>query len=126
MINDEEEAMSTFKRIETSHGRTQYWRDGKLVSKNDIPSSVIQRLQEVESGEEVQEEMPEAISIDEIKSTKSNPNPCIFTGQPATHTRYVNGQSVGLSEHAYYNYTVGEIAARINEIEKNRELPDKV
>ncbi len=41
---------------------------------------------------------------------------CVFTGEPATRSKFLNGQTIYLSDEAYNTHSSGEIVARAREL----------
>ncbi len=79
----------------------RYSVDGKLTSADKIPKDILEKL------------------IDENKPIKSRR--CIFCGNNAEYSRFVNLQTVALCEEDYLNQNIGKIAQRLNQLNKEEE-----
>lgn len=123
--------MIKYKLVETANGRTQYWKNGKMVKKAEIPADILPRLQ---AGVELQ--MPSSAndtseSFDETvdqedqheaqSSQKELPTDCLFCGEPATRKRFVNQRIANLCEDDYSSHTTGEIAEQIRKFDESEQ-----
>lgn len=117
--------MIKYKYVLTANGRDMYFKNGKMVSKTEIPAEILPRL---ESGVELQMGSPveneeltvDQEQVDEAQSEQNElPKGCLFCGEEATRQRYVNQQIVVLCDKDYETHTTGELAEQIRKIAKD-------
>lgn len=92
----------------TKKGITQYRKDGNLISRAEFEASAPVHNPEQETVAQVEASEPQ-LEADKPKRV------CIFTGEPATRQRLINGQLVWLSEEMYNTKTTGEIVQHLRE-----------
>lgn len=88
------------KAVETKAGRTMYYSEGKLISRDEYARLL------GEGGVAMQEkpvvsELPQRI--------------CIFCGEAASRTKYLEQRTIWLCNEDYYSHTTGEIVAQARE-----------
>ena len=105
--------MSEYTRYEIKGKGFRYRKDGKLISKDDVPEEEIRRL-EAEDVAVVPPDNDEALPEEHVPVTN---RVCVFCGMHSNWTRFVNGQTVVLCETHYYNETIGKIAQKLREDE---------
>lgn len=113
--------MIKYKHVISRSGRSMYFKNGKMVSLDQIPVDILPRLEdgvELQMGSPVEEAETVDDTIDnEVKLTKSEDRKtCIFCGEPSTRIRYINQQNAKLCDEDYNNNTTGEIAAQMNRV----------
>lgn len=103
--------MAIYKLIPGANG-PRYQKDKRFISKNDIPISVLEKL-----------EMGKEVSDDPIQ-----PKQCIFCNVGGCRlTRLVNREVVYLCEEDYYARTIGKVAEQIRTMnEKQKENREEV
>lgn len=105
-----------------SNGRTMYFKDGKMVSRKDIPEDEVWRLEGLDSGQ-VKQMLSSSLTLDELTSRspllKQGPV-CIFCEEAATTSKYINGQTIQLCQKDYYAKTTGEISAEAKRDDKSQ------
>lgn len=82
------------RTIEAKNGRTMYYADNKLVSKDKY------------------DELSGPQTIDQPSTTVITKT-CLFCGEPATHERLVQLKTINLCESDYINKTTGEIGEKL-------------
>lgn len=91
------------KVVESKKGRLMYFNNNKLVSHDEYD-----RLKGLEGIESTPE--PEAPAG---SSTPLLPQRiCVFCGEVATRTKYLDQQIVWICEDDYYSHTTGEVVAQ--------------
>lgn len=114
--------MTHYKRVDAKNGRIMYFINGDMASPNRIPKSVIQLLQK-NKNTELEFDVDPITQVDEAVSTpepeKKEPNIIdrkvdIFDGTPATHEKFLDGKTIGLSDENYKTKTVGEIVHQLH------------
>lgn len=106
--------MTKFKRVDTKNGRTMYFVDGSMKSKEAIPQQVLSMLEngmEIELETSPQDEPQEPSEAPLIIDTKK----CLFDGKPATHRKYLHEKDFGLCDE-HYQMTTGKIAQAMREL----------
>lgn len=123
--------MLKYKMVKTANGRIQYWKNGKMVKKSDIPADIVFRL---EPGVELQLPSPQhdaqmngqmngqmvdlnsghATQYTEDKPHKS----CFICNNQAIRARLINLTTVNLCDECYRNTTTGNIVAKMKGVEK--------
>ena len=97
--------MSEYTRYEIKGKGFRYRKNGKLITKDDVPVEEIKRLED--------EEFP----AEPVQVTDKS---CLFCGAYSNWQRLVNGQSVYVCEEHYYNETIGKVAQKLREREHAR------
>lgn len=96
--------MSKIKRVDTENGRTLYFVDGKMKSKNDLPAGIVSSL---EPGVEIEIDFtPQPRTID----TKV----CVVCGEQSTHMKFLNEMNIGLCDE-HYQLSTGKVAQALRE-----------
>jgi hypothetical protein len=96
--------MSIYRKIINSKTNVpMYFKDKKMISKKIIPAEILQILEDQEQ-------------FDDNPPPEKPIKVCIFCGQPASHNRLVNLQTVDLCEKHYYDTNMGEIAKQLSQI----------
>lgn len=111
--------MIKYLRKDTKNGRTMYFRNGKMVSSKEIPDSIVLRLEDgVELTVDTPEPTPEPETVDDTDKTpvssKSTGRACIFCGENAETSRFINLQTIQLCTEDNRNHTTGEIVEQMN------------
>lgn len=102
-----------YEKKTDKRGRVLYFKDKKMVSVNSIPedAAIIDR--------DFGLTIDHTSQTDKVELGATNlpteDRTCIFTGEPGTHQRYVNGQLVWLNEEMYATKTLGEVAQQLRE-----------
>lgn len=84
-------------------GLPMYYKDGKLCSKDSIPTIVLENIK-VNEPYEYEVEMPKEI----VKE-------CIFCGKSSNLTRMINANVVVLCKEHFYSENIGKIAQKLRE-----------
>ena len=82
-------------KLNKHNNNLMYFKDGKLISKKNIPANELEKLEVAEG-------------------PKPKTRVCLFCGSPARYVRVVNLQIVDLCEKHYYDKNVGQIAQELN------------
>lgn len=98
--------MTTFKRIVTKHGRTQYWVNGKMTKQEQISEDILHRL-------ETEPEFETTDSRPTFGAVTMNTKICVFDGNDATHQKFVLGNMYGLCAEDYFGRTTGQLVQAI-------------
>lgn len=89
-------------------GRQCYSREGKIVSKIDVPENVLAILENAEAGTTVEEDAHQLRT--KTPEGEKTIRTCVFCGAKGVRTRFVLAQTVSLCEDHYQNKTLGETA----------------
>lgn len=89
--------MAVYKQSPGPRGRVLWFRDGKMISKKDIPEDVLSTM-------ELQKP---------VDDTKPEFRKCVFCGQPATEEKWLNGEKQYLCLDDYNTRTSGELAEKL-------------
>lgn len=90
-----------YKQSKGPRGRYLYFKNGKMISKKDIPEDILQTM---EPGKPVSDASPEF-------------QKCIFCGSLSTDPKYINGQKVNLCLDDYHGKTTGECVEQLRSID---------
>lgn len=84
------------KAVETKAGRTMYFNEGKLISRDEY----LRLMGEggVATAEKPAVELPSRV--------------CVFCGEAANRTKYLEQSTVWSCDEDYYSHTTGEIVAQ--------------
>ena len=102
--------MIKYKRVDTANGRIMYFKNGKMISGDDVPTSIKLNL---EDGAVFTVDSP-VETVDETTSSEgqlAQDKTCVFCGEPSDTAKFVNGQTVLLCSKDYASHTTGEIVA---------------
>lgn len=106
--------MATYKKRVTKRGvnkgRVSFFRDGKAILAEDLPTEVLALLAGSENVE-IQYEDKEATP--EIEAPEGRVS--YLSGEPATRTRWLNGRVYNLTQEEYQSLTLGKLAQAIRE-----------
>lgn len=102
--------MKTKIVVNKKTNKNMYYLNGKLVGEQEYLEAV--RL-EANGGEKP--------TTHEQGPGDPKGKTCIFTGEPATRTKYVNGWTIYLSEESFRKYTTGEKYAKLREVLQQEE-----
>lgn len=86
--------MAVYKQSPGPRGRVLWFRDGKMISKKDIPADVLSTM-------ELQKP---------VDDTKPEFRRCIFCGLPGTEEKWFNKEKYYLCLDDYQIKTTGELA----------------
>jgi hypothetical protein len=104
-----------YKKIVSKKGKEMWYKDGKMVSKNDVP---VEELDKSFVKDILDKIDPEP---DELKPSTST---CIMCDGPNEHQRNVRIEeeviTVTLCDYCYYDTTLGDIVSKVTK-EKNNE-----
>lgn len=89
--------MATYTKKNGPRGRFLYFKDGKMISVKDIPEDIVDKL-------------PLNGEYEEKEVVAPTVRKCIFCGNHATESRFVDLQTIYLCEEDYYHKTIGEIS----------------
>lgn len=92
--------MAEYKMTPGPRGRQLFFRDGKLISKKDVPEDIL-------SGMELQKP---------VDDTAPEFRKCVFCGLPATEEKWLNGAKQYLCLDDYQTKTTGELAEKLQTI----------
>lgn len=90
-------------------GRPMYYKENKLVSKNDIPQVVLNNILPGEPYDYVLEGPQEIVKE------------CLFCGAFSNLTRMVNGKVIVLCDSHFYSESLGKIVQKVRELENVQE-----
>lgn len=90
---------SIYKQSKGPRGRWLYFRNGKMISKNDIPEHILAGME------------PEKPVSDQAPEFRR----CLFCAQPATEEKWLNGRLNYLCLDDYQTKTTGELAEKVKE-----------
>lgn len=112
--------MTEYKRLKAKNGRVMYFINGDMVSPKRIPADVLSLLGNNTKLEldilplDIVEMPKEAVEDPKQSETVSSDRKvCIFTGEPATHEKFLQGVTIGLSDESYRAKTTGQIVAQM-------------
>lgn len=86
-----------YKLIKNKHGN-RFMKDNKFVKFSSVPLDIKGRLE------------------GNMAADSLDPKKCIFCGEPATETRFINLQTVALCSADFYDKKVGQIVNRLKEL----------
>lgn len=105
-----------YTKTVTKSGKPMFFKDGKLISKKDIPAVELYILSGVDRNMAEQLAAQDAQTIDAAPSEGPQLNQakvCIFCKQAATTSKYINGETGLLCQDDWMNHTTGEVAAQM-------------
>lgn len=111
--------MIKYKRVDTANGRIMYFKNGKMVSKDDIPAGIVNSL---ENGVELSVGTPDPETVDEantVKAQSPQSKICIFCKKESSRTKFINLETVYLCDEDYESHTTGEIAEQMRTIKES-------
>lgn len=94
--------MATYTKKNGPRGRFLYFKDGKMISVKDIPEDIVDKL-------------PLNGEYEEKEVVAPTVRKCIFCGNHATESRFVDLQTIYLCEEDYYSKTTGKITEKLRE-----------
>jgi hypothetical protein len=97
------------------NGRVLYFKDNKLISKNDIPEGTAVLDRDFDLDVERVERKPQNDTI-KVESEPESRD-CVVCGEKGTRVRFVNAKIIRLCEDHYNGMTIGEIAQALRDKE---------
>lgn len=88
-----------YKQSKGPRGRWLYFRNGRMISKNDIPKHILENME------------PEKPVSDQLPEFRR----CIFCNLPATEEKWLNLKKYYLCFDDYQIKTTGEVAEKVRE-----------
>lgn len=86
-----------YKLIKGKYGN-RYMKNNRFVKFDSVPQEVKDKLETSNAAEQL------------------DPKKCIFCGEPATETRFIQLQTIALCSEHFYSKNVGHIVMRLKEV----------
>lgn len=103
--------MTKYKRTDTKNGRVMYFVDGKMTSKNDIPTEILGSLHA--NSVLNADILPKQDHFTKPEMKLINRKKCIFDDGEAVTERFINEQLIGLCKEHKQGMTTGKIAEAV-------------
>lgn len=89
-----------YKLINSKHGN-RYMKDNRFIKADDVPQEIKDKLET------------------KTAAAEAPSKTCIFCGEAATESRFIQLQTIALCNDHFYSRTVGQIVQKLKEIYQN-------